>query len=177
MSSYPPDDYQSYSYGPPPLPNNYQQSYLAAKAAVRVPAFLLILTGILTLLTEILYLIALPTLPKTFDDAIAKVQQDPNLTQNEKEEWIELWTELKNSIEHPLNYPLTIVSILLCLLILIGGIQMWNLSGLALPVTASILAIIPCISGCCCWIGMPAGIWGLVVLSRPEVKAAIAGPR
>ncbi|MBA2227672.1 MAG: DUF1542 domain-containing protein [Gemmataceae bacterium] len=177
MSSYPPDDYRSYPYGPPPLPNNYHQSYLAAKAAVRVPAFLLILTGILTLLTEILFLIALPLLPKAFNDAIANVQQDPNLTQDEKEELIELWTELKNSVEHPLTFPFTIVSILLCLLILIGGIQMWNLSGLALPVTASILAIIPCISGCCCWIGMPAGIWGLVVLSRPEVKAAIAGSR
>ncbi|MEJ5277623.1 MAG: hypothetical protein WHU94_17180 [Thermogemmata sp.] len=177
MSSYPPDDYQSYSDGPPPLPNSYQQSYLAAKAAVRVPAFLLILTGILTLGTEILYLIALSSLPKAFDDAIAEVQQDPNMTQDEKEMWIEFWTELKNSVEHPLNYPFTVVIILLCLLILIGGIQMWNLSGLALPVTASILAMIPCISGCCCWIGLPAGIWGLVVLSRPEVKAAIAGRR
>lgn len=156
MSNYSPDDYRS------------------AQAAVRTPAFLLILTGILTLLGNILYLAALPVLPGVLEDRIANIRQNPNLTPEEKEGWIDLLTEVKDSIGNPLQYAVTLVEILFSLLILIGGIQMWNLSGMTLPVTASILAIIPCISGCCCLLGLPAGIWSLVVLSRPDVKYAIA---
>ncbi len=37
--------------------------------------------------------------------------------------------------------------------------------------TASIIAMIPCISPCCL-LGLPFGIWALVVLSKPEVKSA-----
>ena len=36
---------------------------------------------------------------------------------------------------------------------------------------ASILAMIPCLSPCCL-IGLPIGIWALVILMKPEVKAA-----
>ena len=62
-------------------------------------------------------------------------------------------------------------------LILLGGVKLMNLSGTGLPITGSILAMIPCTSSCCCLIGLPAGIWALVVLSRPDVKAAIAANR
>jgi hypothetical protein len=37
--------------------------------------------------------------------------------------------------------------------------------------TASILALAPCISPCCL-VGLPIGIWALVVLSKPEVKSS-----
>jgi predicted Zn finger-like uncharacterized protein len=36
--------------------------------------------------------------------------------------------------------------------------------------TACILAMIPCVN--CCILGLPFGIWGLVVLNKPEVKDA-----
>jgi hypothetical protein len=36
--------------------------------------------------------------------------------------------------------------------------------------TAAILALVPCTSPCCL-AGIPAGIWALVVLAKPEVKA------
>jgi hypothetical protein len=35
---------------------------------------------------------------------------------------------------------------------------------------AAIVALIPCFSPCCL-IGLPIGIWALVVLSKPEVKS------
>jgi len=38
-------------------------------------------------------------------------------------------------------------------------------------VAASIIAMIPCVSPCCC-LGLPFGIWALVVLARPAVKSA-----
>lgn len=55
--------------------------------------------------------------------------------------------------------------------ILWAALQMKSLRQWTIAVVASILAMIPCISPCCI-IGLPIGIWALVVLMKPEVKAA-----
>jgi hypothetical protein len=55
-----------------------------------------------------------------------------------------------------------------------AALQMKELRNWTMAVTASILAMIPCI-GPCCLIGIPIGIWSLVVLMKPEVKAAFTG--
>lgn len=55
--------------------------------------------------------------------------------------------------------------------ILWTALQMKELKSWTISVVASILAMIPCISPCCI-IGLPIGIWALVVLLKPEVKAA-----
>lgn len=55
-----------------------------------------------------------------------------------------------------------------------AALQMKDLRNWTLAVTASILAMIPCI-GPCCLIGVPIGIWSLVVLMKPEVKAVFTG--
>lgn len=55
------------------------------------------------------------------------------------------------------------------IVMLIGGIKMRRLKSYGLAMTASILAVIPGVS---CIVGLPFGIWSLVVLLRPEVKAA-----
>ena len=57
------------------------------------------------------------------------------------------------------------------IVILIAAIKMKKLESHGFAMTASILAMIPFISPCCC-IGLPVGIWALVILSKPEVKAA-----
>jgi hypothetical protein len=61
------------------------------------------------------------------------------------------------------------VGMLVSFVILFGGIKMRKLENHGLAMTASILAMIPCISPCCL-IGLPVGIWALVILSKPEVK-------
>ena len=38
---------------------------------------------------------------------------------------------------------------------------------------ASVLALIPVVN-CCCVVTMPAGLWGLITLMNPDVKAAFA---
>jgi len=65
----------------------------------------------------------------------------------------------------------SIIGILVSGLILLGGIKMKNLESHGLAMTASIIAMIPCISPCCL-LGLPIGIWCVVVLSKPEVKSA-----
>jgi len=63
------------------------------------------------------------------------------------------------------------VGILVAAFIIYAALKMKDLTQYGLVVAASILAMIPCISPCCL-IGLPIGIWCLVVLTKPEVKAA-----
>jgi hypothetical protein len=62
-----------------------------------------------------------------------------------------------------------------CLLVAFGAWKMLKLESYGLAITASILAMIPCFTSCCCLIGLPVGIWSLIVLFDKDVKAAFAG--
>jgi len=63
------------------------------------------------------------------------------------------------------------IGILVAALIIYAALKMKELSQYGLCMAASILAMIPCISPCCI-IGLPIGIWCLIVLTKPEVKTA-----
>jgi hypothetical protein len=63
------------------------------------------------------------------------------------------------------------VGILVAGFIIYAALKMKDLSQWGLAMAASILAMIPCISPCCI-VGLPVGIWCIVVLTKPEVKAA-----
>lgn len=65
----------------------------------------------------------------------------------------------------------SILGIVVSALILYGALKMKKLENHGWAITASILALAPCISPCCL-IGLPIGIWALVVLAKPEVKSA-----
>lgn len=52
-----------------------------------------------------------------------------------------------------------------------GGMQMKNLQNYGVAFAASILVMVPCISPCCL-IGLPIGIWAVVTLNDPIVKAS-----
>jgi hypothetical protein len=55
-------------------------------------------------------------------------------------------------------------------IVLIGAAKMQKLRNYQFALTASIVAMVPCISPCCVF-GLPFGIWALVVLNKPEVKS------
>jgi hypothetical protein len=63
------------------------------------------------------------------------------------------------------------LGIMVSAVIFYGGLKMKRLENHGLAVAASILSIIPCTSPCC-FVGIPIGIWALVVLTKPEVKSA-----
>ena len=54
---------------------------------------------------------------------------------------------------------------------LVGALKMKSLQSFGLAMTSSILAMVPCTSGCCL-IGLPMGIWAIVVLNDKDVKSA-----
>ncbi len=55
-------------------------------------------------------------------------------------------------------------------LIFYGAMKMKEMQGYGLAMTAAILCLIPCFSICC--LGIPFGIWALVILLNADVKAA-----
>ena len=57
--------------------------------------------------------------------------------------------------------------------VLWGALQMKQLRNWNMAMGASIAAMLPC--SCCCIIGLPIGIWSLIVLMKPEVKSAFVG--
>jgi hypothetical protein len=56
-------------------------------------------------------------------------------------------------------------------LMFVGALKMRRLENYGLAIAASILAMVPCMPPCCI-IGLPIGIWSLVILSKPEVRDA-----
>jgi hypothetical protein len=64
-----------------------------------------------------------------------------------------------------------ILGLLSSILVLFGALKMKKLESHGLAMAVSIIAMIPCVSPCCL-IGIPIGIWSLVMLSKPEVKSA-----
>ena len=66
-----------------------------------------------------------------------------------------------------------IIGAVLHVVVIVGGVKMKNLDSYAFAMAASIIAMLPC--SCCCPVGLPLGIWSLVVLSDGGVKAAFRG--
>ena len=65
------------------------------------------------------------------------------------------------------------IELLVAAFIIFAALKMKDLQQWSLAVAASVLAMLPCISPCCV-IGLPIGIWCLVILMRPEVKDAFS---
>lgn len=77
------------------------------------------------------------------------------------------------AIESERTTALTMIAggLLVNLLVLFGSIKMKQLQNYPLAMTAALLAVIPCTSPCCV-LSMPFGLWALVALTDPAVKAA-----
>jgi hypothetical protein len=65
----------------------------------------------------------------------------------------------------------SVIGLLVAGFLIYASLEMRKLSQWGLAVGAGVVAMLPCISPCCL-IGLPVGIWSLVVLTKPEIKAA-----
>lgn len=169
MSGYPDDRFDG---APPPPPN--PRDLETASVAVQAPAVLLLITGVLSLIGAIWGLIQLPDVPAQMDNSIAQIEADPKIPREQKDAWKDIFTSVKETAERPVAMVPYILNIVSALIVCLGAMKMMNLSGRGLPIAGSVLSMIPCTIGCCCVLGLPAGIWALFVLARPDVKAAIA---
>jgi hypothetical protein len=65
----------------------------------------------------------------------------------------------------------SILGIIMSVIILMGALKMKKLESYTFVMIATVIAMVPCISPCC-FVGLPIGIWALVILNKPEVKGA-----
>lgn len=127
----------------------------SAKEAVSGPAIGLIVTAVLG--------IALKALGLVFNIVGVNFMPPPSGMTPEM-------TRMMQFLSGPVAVVSGIVGLAISLFVLYGAIKMQKLVGYGFAMAAAILALIPCFSPCCL-LGLPIGIWALVVLSKPEVKS------
>ena len=59
---------------------------------------------------------------------------------------------------------------LLQIFVILGGVAMLRAKGRGMAWTGSVLSVIPVLTSSCCVLGIPVGIWALIVLSDANVK-------
>lgn len=142
------------SLGTPPVSSRPAGSASVAEQ-VSGPAIGLIVTAILGFIATIL-----GTLWNLF--AVGAGMNQPGLNP-EMEKFITVFSGTMGVISG-------IIGFVAAGLILFGALKMKKRTSYGWAMTASILAVVPCVSPCCL-VGLPIGIWALVVLSKPEVKS------
>ena len=66
------------------------------------------------------------------------------------------------------------IGIVMDILVLLGAYNLMNLKKYSLAMTGAVIACIPC-CGPCFVLGIPFGIWALVLLNNPEIKPHFEG--
>lgn len=141
-----------------------------ARRKVSAPALMLIISGIIGLLLEVLAIVGAFTNPTAGAEFYQKYIIDPQPEGAQKEQLKAEFERQKADMrsDSPLNLVSYGLGTLLNLLTVIGGFKMRSLSGYGLSMTGAISAVIP-FGGCCC-LTTPIGVWALIVLLNPAVK-------
>ncbi len=155
-----------------------ERAIRAAKRRVMPPAIGLIVVAIFGVISVVIGVVQFPTLDAQFDEEVKKAENNPNVPADQKQEQVRLLNQFREwaKVGWIPFYGLVGVFSLITLITLIGAIKLMNLSGGFWPVAGSVLAFIPCTSGCCI-LGLVFGIWALVVMGHPDVKAGVAARR
>lgn len=132
------------------------------------------LAGILLMVTGVLAIIyALFSLVMAFvgDDGswALKFVNDPALQEKLRDAMAQQQTggtKLLNAV-----WPLVMIGA--NFVVVFGGLKLKSAQAYGISMAAAIISTIPCcFNGCCCITSMPAGIFALVLLLKPEVKAS-----
>ncbi len=125
------------------------------KAKVQAPAIALIVCGTLGLFASI------------YGAINALVSQVPPIPPDAPE----LAVQMMKGTVGPLAAGIQTVFIFVDLFIIFGGIQMFRIKTWAVAMAATIVSMLN-VGSCCCIIGLPVGIWALVILLMGDVKRA-----
>jgi hypothetical protein len=81
---------------------------------------------------------------------------------------------IANMVSGAMGVITAIIALILGGVIIMGSLKMMKLQNHKMAMTAAVLCMIPCVSPCCP-LTIAFGIWAMVVLNKPEVKAAFTG--
>lgn len=124
--------------------------------SVAAPAIALMIVGALGLLGS-------------FYNIFTALMSEPVIDPNTPEVVQEI---IRNS-RGPVAIVVQCLFIIVNLVIITGAFFMSRMQSWGMSLTSTILAMVN-FGTCCCVLGLPIGIWSLVILLRPEIKAAFA---
>lgn len=127
-----------------------------AREALNVPGILFIVIGGIGVLLA-LYGVATSGMSEA---QLAQAMSDPNFPPQAKE----FLSKFAGS-----GKIINLLALPVYALVIFGGIQMRSLKMYPLAVATALVAMIPCQCACC--LGLPVGIWALMVLFKPEIRA------
>jgi len=131
----------------------------SVKGKVLAPAIFLTVVGSLGILFSI------------FNVVVALISEPPPIDPNAPE----FVRQMQKNAHGPIAAVIQGLFVVVNAVIIFGSVQMMRFQMWPLALTSSILAMIN-IGTCCCIIGLPAGIWSLVILFQGDVKQAFNGP-
>ena len=161
----PPGDYSTGGMGGGP-------SSAAMKAKVAPPAIGLMVTGVLNIISSVWGLVssALFMLGANPMAAGQNEQFEEMVRQGgDQAEFAQMMMQVMQVVQGPVGLIANVITLIIGAVIIFGALKMKNLRSYGLALTATILAMIPCLSNCCI-IGLPIGIWALVILLNDQVK-------
>ncbi len=88
----------------------------------------------------------------------------------ESPEWLRQAMRFQTDMPAAVQYGMIAVSLVVFSLVVLGGVRMLQLRARGLVMTAAILVMIPCFTSCCCVLGLPLGIWVVMLINKPEVR-------
>jgi hypothetical protein len=147
---------QTPSPGMPPAFASSDAGREMALHAVKVPAIALIVMAGLGIAYYLFNLVLI------LSGYATRFQQIPP----DAPEWVRSFIA---GMHGPMALLVTLMVMALNGFVLFGALKMLRLQSYGLAIAAAIIAMLPC--QCCCVLGLPFGIWALVVLNKPEVKS------
>lgn len=146
-----------------------------AKSKVMAPAIGLIVVAGFSLLSALANLVQLGTIDQQFDAQVKQIEDNKQIPDAQKKEQIRIMNQIRDVMKVGM-LPWLGVMALVAIITLIGGVKLMNLSSPGFVTFSAILSMLPCVSGCCL-LGLVFGIWALVAMGKPEVKAGFAAKR
>ncbi|MEE9392669.1 MAG: hypothetical protein V3W41_09210 [Planctomycetota bacterium] len=150
----------------------------AAMSRLKGPAIGLLVVGALGALLSVGSILGIggastTAIMKPFADMIEN-QADEAATPEEAEQLREQAEQMRNPVGSTGSSIFSgLLSLAICGLVIFGAMKMMKAESFGLSMAGAILAMIPCLSPCCC-LGIPLGIWALMVMNKAEVKEAFA---
>jgi len=154
MSSF--NNFTDNPYQSPNEPSSFGAPPPASKGKIMAPAVGLIVCGTLGLLFSIFNMVTAMAFPMAVDPNAPPFIQ-------------EMQRHSSGSVATTVQAAFVVVN----LVIIFGGVQMARCASYGTAMTATILAMLN-FGTCCCVIGIPIGIWSLVILLQPDVKGVFA---
>ncbi|MBN9689984.1 MAG: DUF4339 domain-containing protein [Verrucomicrobia bacterium] len=133
-----------------------------AASMVKAPAIAMIILAAVGMLLSIAGFVAKPRMLDVFMEAAA------NAGATIPPETLDALRAEQTKGIGPRDYLNLGLSLVLYGVVIAGSLKMMRLENWGLALTAGILSMLPCT--CCCCIGIPIGVWAVIVLNQAEVK-------